>query len=48
MMNLVVKVGQLRKILTDVMGMAETRTEAYLNGVNNFNLAIENENFFRG
>lgn len=35
----------VEEILTDVMGMTETRTSAYLDATSNFNIAIENEDF---
>lgn len=34
----------VEEILSDVMGMAETRTDTYLNAMNSFNVAVENEN----
>jgi predicted ATPase len=35
----------VEEILTDVMGMTETRTSAYLDAISNFNIAIDNEDF---
>lgn len=35
----------VEEILTDVMGMTETRTSTYLNAMSNFNIAIDNDNF---
>ncbi|WP_286840793.1 MULTISPECIES: AAA family ATPase [Sphingobacterium] len=35
----------VEEILTDVMGMTETRTSTYLNAISNFNTAIDNEDF---
>lgn len=35
----------VEEILTDVMGMTETRTETYLNAISNFNKAIDVEDF---
>ena len=35
----------VEEILSDVMGMAETRTDTYLNAMNSFNVAVENENY---
>lgn len=35
----------VEEILTDVMGMTETRTTTYLNAISNFNNAIDKENF---
>jgi predicted ATP-dependent endonuclease of OLD family len=35
----------VEEILSDVMGMAETRTNAYLNAMNSFNLAVESEDY---
>lgn len=35
----------VEEILTDVMGMTETRTSTYLNAVSNFNIAIDNEDY---
>jgi predicted ATP-binding protein involved in virulence len=34
----------VEEILTDVMGMSETRTDIYHNAINDFNSALENEN----
>jgi predicted ATP-dependent endonuclease of OLD family len=35
----------VEEILTDVMGMSETRTSTYLDAISNFNKAIDDENF---
>ena len=35
----------VEEILTDVMGMSETRTSTYLDAISNFNAAIDNENY---
>ncbi|MBO9700085.1 MAG: ATP-binding protein [Sporocytophaga sp.] len=35
----------VEEILTDVMGMTETRTSTYLDAISNFNSAIDNEDF---
>ncbi|HET9569787.1 MAG TPA: AAA family ATPase [Bacteroidales bacterium] len=35
----------VEEILTDVMGMRETRTSNYLSAIQNFNIAIDNEDF---
>lgn len=35
----------VEEILTDVMGMTETRTSTYLDAVSNFNTAMDNEDF---
>lgn len=35
----------VEEILTDVMGMTETRTSTYLDAVSNFNIAIDNEDY---
>lgn len=35
----------VEEILTDVMGMTETRTPTYLNAISNFNTAIDNEDY---
>ncbi|MFH6998887.1 AAA family ATPase [Flavobacterium sp. FlaQc-57] len=35
----------VEEILTDVMGMTETRTSTYLDAISNFNTAIDNEDF---
>lgn len=35
----------VEEILTDVMGMTETRTSTYLDAISNFNTAIENDDF---
>jgi hypothetical protein len=35
----------VEEILTDVMGMTETRTQTYLDAISNFNDAIDNEQF---
>jgi len=35
----------VEEILTDVMGMTETRTSTYLNAISNFNIAIDNEDY---
>jgi len=35
----------VEEILTDVMGMTETRTDTYLNAMNSFNIAIEGDNY---
>lgn len=35
----------VEEILTDVMGMNETRTPTYLNAISNFNTAIDNEDY---
>jgi len=35
----------VEEILTDVMGMTETRTSTYLDAISNFNIAIDNEDF---
>lgn len=35
----------VEEILEDVMGMKVTRTAKYLDAINNFNIAIDNENF---
>lgn len=35
----------VEEILTDIMGMTETRTTAYLNAISNFNKAIDKEDF---
>lgn len=35
----------VEEILTDVMGMTETRTSAYLDAISNFNVAIDNEDY---
>jgi predicted ATP-binding protein involved in virulence len=35
----------VEEILTDVMGMTETRTSTYLDAITNFNVAIDNDDF---
>lgn len=35
----------VEEILTDVMGMTETRTSTYLDAISNFNIAIDNEDY---
>jgi predicted ATP-dependent endonuclease of OLD family len=35
----------VEEILTDVMGMTETRTSTYLDAISNFNIALDSENF---
>ena len=35
----------VEEILSDVMGMTETRTSTYLDAISNFNIAIDGENF---
>jgi len=35
----------VEEILTDVMGMTETRTSTYLDAISNFNVAIDSEDF---
>lgn len=35
----------VEEILTDVMGMTETRTSTYLDAISNFNTAIDNEDY---
>jgi energy-coupling factor transporter ATP-binding protein EcfA2 len=35
----------VEEILTDVMGMTETRTELYLKSMNDFSIAVENDNY---
>jgi len=35
----------VEEILTDVMGMGETRTETYLTAINSFNVSIDKEDF---
>ncbi|PDS26789.1 AAA family ATPase [Flavobacterium branchiophilum] len=35
----------VEEILSDVMGMTETRTSTYLDAISNFNVAIDSENF---
>lgn len=35
----------VEEILTDVMGMTETRTSEYVDAIRNFNVAIDNENY---
>jgi predicted ATP-binding protein involved in virulence len=35
----------VEEILTDVMGMGETRTETYLDAIDGFNIAIDNQEF---
>lgn len=35
----------VEEILTDVMGMTETRTSTYLDAISNFNIAIDNDDF---
>lgn len=35
----------VEEILTDVMGMTETRTSTYLDAISNFNIALDNEDY---
>lgn len=35
----------VEEILTDIMGMTETRTSEYLDAISNFNVAIDNEDY---